>query len=289
MNAIAPLVESTPVECAKTGVPHNQSPSPSTEVTQPSLLNCVALAMQDPSTDVAKLEMLIRLQREIIDREARQQFVRAMRAAQAEMQPILRTAQNSSTNSRYAPLEVIDAAIRPIYTRHGFCMEFNSEPVEGGVRLICELTHDGGHMKTRSLEAALDSAGPQGKANKTPVQALVSSTTYLRRTLTCLVWNLAMTNEDTDGNQDGRAVRGADGRLTEAQVEELWALMTRTQTQESKFLAAMAPKLRSVSQAPASDFPRLRNALLTKVSMLEQRAAAARAAAARQPMNGAAR
>jgi hypothetical protein len=252
-----------------------------------SLLNCVAQAMGDPATDVGKLELLIRLQREIIADDARLQYARAMRAAQADMMPILRTAQNTSTNSRYAPLEVIDAVIRPIYTRHGFAMEFNSEPVDGGVRLICEVTHTpGGHTKTRHLEAALDAVGPQGRANKTPVQALVSSTTYLRRTLTCMVWNLALTNEDMDGN----APRN-DGRLTERQVEELWELMRRTETQEARFLTVMCPAadLRSIGDVPAVEFPRLRNALLTKANVRAQRAAAARAATSRQPINGDAR
>jgi hypothetical protein len=270
MNAIAPITPAGSVE----------SPPPE------SLLNCVAFAMRDPSTDVSKLELLYRLQREIVAEEARIKFAQAMRAAQAEMQPILRTAQNTSTNSKYAPLEVIDAVIRPIYTKHGFGMEFDSEPIEGGVRLICEINHDGGHMKTRRLEAALDSAGPQGRANKTPVQALVSSTTYLRRTLTCMVWNIAMTNEDNDGNRQ-KPVN--DGRITDAQAEEMHDLMTRGRIREGTVIEKMCPGLRSVTQLPAADFGRVRNALLSRLNVLEQRAAAERAATARQTHNGDAR
>ncbi len=232
-----------------------------------SLLNCVAQAMQDPATDVHKLELLIRLQREIAAETARLDFAHAMRAAQSEMQPIVRSAQNASTNSKYAPLEVIDAAIRPIYTRHGFVLEFDSEPVEVGVRMICEVTHAGGHRKVRRLEAALDTAGPQGKPNKTPVQALVSSTTYLRRTLTCMVFNLALTNEDNDGNR----LRPLSNRISLEQLAVLSDLLRQTGTDEARFLAVMAPDLASIEDVTPANFPRLKNALLTKQSVLAQR------------------
>jgi hypothetical protein len=269
---VAPLVESSPVAAP---------------ILADSLLNFVARAMADPSINVDKLEVLLRMQRDIVANDARLQFNRAMSAAQAEMQPIVRDASNDQTKSRYARLETIDAAIRPIYTRHGFCLSFNSEAIDGpNERIVCEVSHVAGHSKTYHLDAALDTAGPQGKANKTPLHGLGSLISYLRRYLLCMIWNVIPRGEDTDGN---RQQRRDDGGITEAQTEELWDLMQRTNTQEGKFLAAMCPSLRSVQQALAADFPRLKNALLTKANVLEQRAAAARAATARHTHNGDAR
>jgi hypothetical protein len=96
--------------------------------------------------------------------------------------------------------------LRPIYTRNGFCLSFNSEPVEGpNVRVICGVSHDAGHSKTFQLEAALDMAGPQGKANKTPLHGLGSSVSYLRRYLTCMIFHVVFANDDNDGQRPSRA------------------------------------------------------------------------------------
>lgn len=283
MNEIAPIVPVT------SGAMTLAESAPLAD----SLLNFVARAVKDPAIDVAKLESLLRIQREIIADDARLQFNRAMAAVQGEIQPVLRNARNDQTSSRYANLEAIDAAIRPVYARHGFCLSFNSEPIDGSnVRIVCEVSHAAGHSKVHGLDAALDVLGPQGKANKTPLHGLGSSVTYLRRYLVCMIFNIVLTNEDNDGNR----TRTEPGRLSAGQVEELNALMVQTRTLEAKFLAAMAPGLQAIEEAPAADFPRLRNALLTKQSVLRQRwhlaaeqeDAARKAQAARAPRNGAA-
>lgn len=233
-----------------------------------SLLNFVARAMSDPSINVDKLQMLLTMQREIVADDARLQFNRAMSAAQAEMQPVVRDASNDQTRSKYARLETIDAAVRSIYTGHGFCLEYNSEAIEGpNERIVCEVSHTAGHTKRFQLEAAPDMAGPQGKANKTALHGLGSTVSYLRRYLLCMAFNIVLTNDDNDGQRQ----RPADtGRLAEGQLQELWDLMHDTETSEGKFLAAMCPGLRTVAQAPAGDFLRLKNALLAKA---RQRAA----------------
>jgi ERF superfamily len=247
------------------------APVPPTAITpaEPdSLLNFLARAVRDPAIDVTKLESLLRMQREIVADDARLQFNRAMSAAQGEMQPVLRNARNEQTSSRYATLEAVDAAIRPIYARHGFCLEFNSEPLDGpNVRIVCEVSHVGGHSKKYCLEAALDVAGPKGTGNKTPVQGLGSSVSYLRRYLTSMAFNVVLTNDDNDGNR----TRPDAGRLSLEQLAVLSDLMAQTRTEEGRFLAAMTPGLTSIEHAPAADFPRLKNALLTKKGVLRQR------------------
>jgi len=237
-----------------------------------SLLNFVALAVKDPAIDVAKLETLLRMQREILADDARRLFNQAMAQVQSEMQPIVRDAQNTETRSRYARLATIDALMRPLYSRHGFCLSFDSEPIEGAnIRIVCEVAHEGGHTKSYHLDAALDVAGPKGTPNKSPMHGLGSSVSYLRRYLTCMIFHIVMVDEDQDGNQPRQPI----GRLTPAQTDELWALMRQTRTQEGQFLKVMAPGLRSIEQAPAADFPRLRNALHAKRDILAKRAAQA--------------
>ncbi len=83
-----------------------------------------------------------------------------------------------------------------------------------------------------------------------------------------MIFNVVLTNEDDDGN--GR--RDDMRRLTNEQVAELNALMRGTRTQEAKFLKVMCPDITAIEHAPASNFARLKNALLTKQSVLAQRA-----------------
>jgi hypothetical protein len=196
MNAIAQIAPQTSLAVAS---------AETAPVLADSLLNFVARAMTDPAINVDKLEVLLRMQREIVAGDARLQFNRAMSKAQSEMQPVMRDARNEQTNSRYARLETIDAALRPVYTANGFCLSFDSVPVEGpNIRIVCEVSHTAGHAKSFHLEAGLDTAGLQGKANKTPLHGLGSSVSYLRRYLTCMIFHVVLANEDQDGNRARR-------------------------------------------------------------------------------------
>lgn len=259
-----------------------------------SLLNFVARAMADPNVNVDKLQVLLRMQREIVADDARLQFSRSMSLAQGEMQAVLRDASNDQTKSRYARLETIDAAIRPVYVRHGFCLEFNSESIEGpNERIVCEVSHSAGHAKKFQLEAAPDTAGPQGKPNKTPLHGLGSTVSYLRRYLTCMIFNVVVTNEDNDGNRQQtpsgkNAEERVNGCMTAAELKILDDLMVLTRSSEGAFLTYHGLDYRSIQQVPATQFVRLKNSLLAKVRVLTEReafAAKARAAEARQPQN----
>src|ERR1700692_1415295 len=96
------------------------------EGAQGSPLNFFTRAVKDPTIDVAKLDALLRMQREIKADWASVEYNKAMNAAQAEVQPIARTTENTQTSSFYAKLEAVDAAIRPIYLKHGFSLSYNT-------------------------------------------------------------------------------------------------------------------------------------------------------------------
>lgn len=208
---------------------------------QPALLNVIALAARDPATDVAKFEALFRLQQEIIREQQAGEFKRGMSAVQAEMGPVVRDAKNEQTRSKYARLETIDAMLRPIYSKHGFGLSFNSVPLEGGnIRVECEVSHEAGHSKTYSLEAALDMMGAQGKVNKTPLHALGSSVSYLRRYLTTMIFNVTLTNEDDDGNAGNRpAVVRKEPEPSAASFEERAQLELENEPNGTKWLALL--------------------------------------------------
>lgn len=255
-----------------------------------SLLNLISRVASDPTADVGKLEVLLRIQQQILDNETRREaeearriFNRAKSAATREMEPIARDVQNKETKSWYARLETIDAAIRPVYQRNGFDMSFDSEPLDGSnVRIICELSHDGGHFRLYSLPSPLDVVGPKGTVNKTPLHGLGSTVSYLRRYLACMIWNLVLIHEDNDGNRRHEPPT-IDGELAGAtQTAELYRLLRECSTSpqaeaERKLLVGVGlGGLRTLKDIPAGEFDRVRLNLIAKRDRVRQAAGGAR-------------
>lgn len=77
--------------------------------------------------DVAKLERLIAMPEHILAHEARAAFNRAFAVMQAEIPTITHTTEADGGKWSYAPLEDIQAAVRPILVKHGFGLSFRTE------------------------------------------------------------------------------------------------------------------------------------------------------------------
>lgn len=165
--------------------------------------------LTNPKVDVKKLRELLNMRNEARADEARMIYNRAMRDAQQEIEPIARDAQGE--NSKYAKLEDIDRLIRPIYTKHGFSLSFNNgEMPIPQVRVLCTVAHIDGHSEMKQLDGYLDNAGPKGIKNKTDMQGLGSSVSYLRRYLTCMIFNVVLFNEDDDAARRNKAAAAND-------------------------------------------------------------------------------
>ncbi len=166
-----------------------------------ALVSAIANAARDPNVDVEKMERLWAMHEKMQDRQAQQAFSVAMKAAQSEMPTIAKDRHNTQTNSDYATLDAINAAITPVYTRHGFSLTFGTadSPLEGHVRVVCKVMHAEGHSQSYEYDSPMDSAGIGGKVNKTPTHARGSAITYGRRYLTLMIFNLS-TGYDDDGN-----------------------------------------------------------------------------------------
>ena len=167
-----------------------------------ALLSFIERAAKDPDFDVAKFGELLRLQRDMQHDQARRSFNAAMSAAQAEMMPVIRTATNKHLGNKYAKLEDIDREMRPIVTRHGFSVRFGSAPPPepGWMRITCTVSHDGGYFEENYLDSPVTTTGSQGgRMAVTPVQAVGSTVTYLRRYLATMVFNIVLADDDDDG------------------------------------------------------------------------------------------
>jgi hypothetical protein len=180
-----------------------------------ALMSFIERAAKDPEFDVGKFGELLRLQRDVGHDQSRRAFNGAMAMAQSEMLPVVRDARNSHLNNRYAKLETIDAAMRPIYTRHGFSVRFGSAPppAEGFIRITCTVAHEGGYFEENYLDSPITTTGSQGgRMATTPVQAVGSTVTYLRRYLLGMVFNIVLADEDDDGEGSRRVAATATPR-----------------------------------------------------------------------------
>lgn len=171
----------------------------STGVTHPLVLLQSAI---DRGLDPDKLGRLMDLAERWEANQAAKAFDNDMGNCQAELKDVRRDKQNTHTHSSYASYESLNSAIRPTYTKWGFSLSFSEEdcPIEGSMRLVVDVAHRGGCVRRKRLDIPLDGQGIKGNANMTPTQAKMSTISYARRGLAKMVFNLAETDEDNDGN-----------------------------------------------------------------------------------------
>lgn len=157
----------------------------------------------DPSVDVAKLEKLMELHERALARTAQEQFNAAMARAQAKMRSIAADAENKQTNSKYASYAAMDKALRPIYSEEGLALSFNTgdAPVQDSLRVLCDVTHIGGHCKTYRIDLPADGKGAKGGDVMTRTHATGAAATYGMRYLLKMIFNVAVGEDDTDGNE----------------------------------------------------------------------------------------
>lgn len=242
-----------------------------------SIMTKIIELASTPGINEAMVDRLIAWHEREQARQAMTAYNVAMSAAQGEIRAVTRNAYNDQTRSRFADLQAVDDAIRPIYTKHGFRLSFTETPDDAPeIKITCVVTR-GSHVETYSLSALSDMAGFKGTPNKTSVQGTGSAVSYLRRYLTCMIFNVA-TRDDNDGNRQ-RPANTNDGELISgAQVEELRGLLAECSASpiadaERTFLDKMGlPDLRSIKEVPPQQFARCRNALLTKRANIQQRA-----------------
>jgi hypothetical protein len=190
-------------------------------------LNLVERASRDTSIDLDKLQRLLDV-REKIDAQARErEFNDKMAEAQKEMRPVSANADNKQTSSKYANYAALDRALRPIYTKHGFALSFNTSPdaPENHVRILCDVTN-AGHTRRYQIDMPADGKGAKGGDVMTKTHATGSAASYGMRYLLKMIFNVAVGEADDDGNAAGR--KGPIERITEEQLAKLNTLLQKT-------------------------------------------------------------
>jgi hypothetical protein len=182
-------------------LPKEVSPAP----TAATLLQVIQSAAQNPAVDIEKMERLLAMHERILARDAEAEFNEAMRACQSEMRRISADATNPQTKSQYASYPALDRVLRPIYTSHGFSLSFSdgeTAKVEY-VRVVCLVRHRAGHKELHWKDMPADGKGAKGGDVMTKTHATGAAQQYGMRYLLKGIFNVAIGDQDNDGNTDG--------------------------------------------------------------------------------------
>lgn len=114
----------------------------------------------------------------------------ALVSAIGELQNVAKTASNPYFKSKYAPLDAIVDATRPVLLKHGLAISQTPLYMEGSAGVETTILHTAGHSTTTTLLLPLKDQSPQGVGG---------AITYARRYALAAVLGLA-TEEDDDGN-----------------------------------------------------------------------------------------
>lgn len=187
-----------------------------------TMLSLIARAAQDPNIDIDKMERLMAMKERMDAKTAEQAFNDAMNLAQSEIKAIGWDKQNGQTHSAYVTYAKMDAFVRPVYVHHGFSLSFDTgetdKPQE--VRFLCYVSHKEGHTRTYKVDMPADGKGAKGTDVMTRTHAFGSATSYGRRYLLKMIFNVIEAAEDDDGVQASKVEKAK----SQAQLawEETW-------------------------------------------------------------------
>ena len=196
--------------------------SPPVVQAETALIDRVIQAASDPSVDVDKFERMMAMAERLQAKKAEAEFNKAMTAAQKRMGRVAANADNRQTRSRYATYDALDRELRPIYTGEGFSLSFDTgeAPAPLYVRVQCYVSHVDGHSRTYHVDIPADGKGAKGGDVMTLTHAAGSAMSYGSRYLLKLIFNVAVGEDDDDGNT------ATGQRITEEQLANIECLIT---------------------------------------------------------------
>lgn len=223
-----------------------------------ALLRTIMEAAARPDIDVAKMKELFDLHGKILARKAEQEFNAALADAQSEIRHVAPDKQNKQTNSEYASYAALDKALRPIYSRNGFALSFDTgDAGESMVRVLCHVSHIGGFSRDYKIDMPADGKGAKGNDVMTRTHATGSALTYGRRYLLSAIFNIAI-GDDDDGNRAGNSA----APITDVQLEHIQSGIDRTASDIEKLCKYF--KVECLKEIKQGDYPRVMELLNAK-------------------------
>ena len=126
-----------------------------------------------------------------MENKAQAEYSAALVAAIGELQNVAKTASNPYFKSKYAPLDAIVDATRPVLAKHGLAIQQMPIFEDNKAGVITQIIHKSGFSSESTLLLPLKDMSPQGVGG---------AITYARRYALAAVVGLA-TEDDLDGNE----------------------------------------------------------------------------------------
>ena len=236
------------------------TPGPLTYVPKPAPAETFAdVLMQmlaNPDIPADKMEVVMKMRREVLGDQAREAFQEHYAAFSAELPQVEKDGwvELGQGKGRYpfTTIETMDVILRPLLAKHGFALSFSSRDDKDLV--VVTGTISGHGWERTSTYSFPPDAGPGRNA----LQARGSSRRYAKRYITDDLCNVVRKGKDNDG-------RGAIEQLIDAtQLKELTDLIKATATDEAAFLKTMVSGAESLQDIRQRDYPRLIMALRDK-------------------------
>ena len=185
------------------------------------------------------------------DRRAKTSFNRAFAEFQADCPQIFKdstakiaTKSGASFSYKYAELDQIDDAIKPLMKRLRLSKYWTTDQQGGNIRVTCVLCHEDGYSIQSTFECPTDS-----KADMSGAQRNGAAVTYAKRQSLVAVLGLTTTETDTDAQ---RHVGREEKKITPDQADNIQSLIDETQTDRAKFLGYF--QVSDVSEITAAQF-----------------------------------
>jgi len=139
------------------------------------------------------------------------QYSEALVKAVGELSNVAKTAANPYFKSKYAPLDAIIDATRPVLKKHGLAVIQQPLFMEGTAGVETTILHEGGYSTTSKLLLPLKDQSPQGVG---------SAITYARRYALAAVLGIA-SEDDDDGNVSTGLVKKEEAKPVKSPVREV--------------------------------------------------------------------
>lgn len=166
------------------------------------------------------MTQLMAMRRELKAEHAQEAFTADMTSFQAKCPVITKdkgvmNKDKTSIRYKYAPYELIVEVTRLLREQFGFSHSFDTEVVNGEVKVWCIVKHRLGHSERSSFTAPID---PESYMNKP--QKSASAMTYAKRYAFVNAFGITLGDEDTDAND----APNAKTKPTKEQQDEIQRL-----------------------------------------------------------------
>lgn len=159
---------------------------------------------------VEAMKEMVHLVREERDLKAKARFYEVLGLAQTDVKMVINDSEsnpNFMKGKRWATLKALDKALRPIWTKYGFSLDFGSEPsgVAGQMTITADLSL-GTFTKTYRVPSAMSGEGSKGGGALSPPHAISAGVEYGRRNLLKMIFNVITGEEEELMTTNGQAL-----------------------------------------------------------------------------------